>query len=51
MIEKLIQLVSNPKQLISKNGKKSLLVFGVYFITKWGLTLLFGQQILEWIRG
>jgi len=51
MIEKFLQLVSSPRQLILKNGKKSLLVFGIYFVTKWGLTLLFGQQILEWIRG
>ena len=51
MIEKFLQLVSSPRQLILKNGKKALLVFGIYFVTKWGLTLLFGQQILEWIRG
>ena len=51
MFDKLVQLVTNPKQLFSKNGKKSLLVFGIYFIAKWSLTIVFGQEILNWIKG
>jgi hypothetical protein len=51
MLGKLVQILSYPKDLIAKNGKKSLLVFAVYFVAKWSITFLYGKQILEWIKG
>jgi hypothetical protein len=34
-----------------KYGKKALAIFLVYFVTKWTLTILFGAQILAFVKG
>ena len=32
-------------------GKKFLIYFSIWFVTKWTLTIIFGKQIIEWFGG
>lgn len=45
----------NPKKtlrnLYKRHGKKALIAFGVYFVTKWTLTFIFGAQIIAFVKG
>ncbi len=34
-----------------KHGKKAVLIFLIYFVTKWTLTILFGAQIISYFKG
>jgi hypothetical protein len=38
------------QQFREKHGKKALLIFLVYFVTKWTLTLVFGAKIFTWFQ-
>lgn len=37
-----------------KHGKKAMLIFAVYFVTKWTLTIIFGARLLaslkDWVN-
>lgn len=33
-----------------KHGKKAIVVFLVYFVVKWTLTIVFGAQIIAWFK-
>jgi len=33
-----------------KNGKKAIVVFLIYFVTKWTLTILFGARIISFFQ-
>jgi hypothetical protein len=39
------------KKLYVKHGKKALVIFLVYFVTKWTLTIVFGAKIVAAIKG
>lgn len=39
------------KTFYRRHGKKAVIAFLIYFITKWTLTILFGAQILTFIKG
>lgn len=34
-----------------KHGKKGLIIFLIYFVTKWTLTVVFGAKIMAAIKG
>ena len=38
------------KRLYVKHGKKALIIFLVYFVTKWTLTIVFGAKIVAAIN-
>jgi len=38
------------KKLYAKHGKKALIIFLVYFVTKWTLTIFFGAKIVAAIN-
>ncbi len=38
------------KRLYIKHGKKALIIFLVYFVTKWTLTIVFGAKIVAAIN-
>lgn len=31
-------------------GKKFLIGFSIWFVTKWTLTIIFGKEIIEWFQ-
>lgn len=31
-------------------GRKFLIGFGIWFVTKWTLTIIFGKEIIEWFQ-
>lgn len=35
------------KRIYVRHGKKAIIIFMVYFVTKWTLTFLFGAKILS----
>ncbi|MFQ5448736.1 MAG: hypothetical protein ACE5FF_17570 [Saprospiraceae bacterium] len=39
------------RKLFKKHGKKALLIFLVYFVAKWTLTIVFGARILKSFNG
>jgi len=39
------------KKLYAKHGKKALVIFLVYFVTKWTLTIFFGAKLVVAIKG
>jgi hypothetical protein len=34
------------KRMYLKHGKKALIIFLIYFVTKWTLTIVFGAKIV-----
>ncbi len=38
------------KREYKKYGKKALVIFLVYFVTKWTLTIVFGARIIAGLR-
>lgn len=39
------------KKFYVKHGKKALVIFLVYFVTKWTLTIVFGAKLVAAIKG
>jgi len=39
------------KKKKEKHGKKAVAIFLVYFVTKWGLTIFFGAEIIAFFKG
>lgn len=33
-----------------KHGRKAIVAFLVYFVTKWTLTIFFGARIIAWVQ-
>lgn len=48
------QIFLNPigflKKAYKKHGKKAIVIFLIYFVTKWTLTILFGAQIIAFFK-
>ncbi|MEK7255139.1 MAG: hypothetical protein AAB316_10370, partial [Bacteroidota bacterium] len=38
------------KKYYKKHGKKALVIFLIYFVTKWTLTIIFGAKIIAWLK-
>lgn len=38
------------KKKQQKHGKKAVVIFLVYFVLKWGLTIFFGAEILAFFK-
>ena len=39
------------KKNYKKYGKKAIIVFLIYFVVKWTLTIFFGAQIIAYFKG
>jgi len=39
------------RKFYKKHGKTALLIFLVYFVAKWTLTIVFGAKLLESFKG
>ncbi len=39
------------KKFYTKHGKKALVIFLVYFVTKWTLTIVFGAKLVAAMKG
>lgn len=38
------------KNFYKKNGKKMLIIFLVYFVAKWTLTIIFGAKLINIVK-
>ena len=45
-----MNIVDFLRKSYKKHGKKAIVVFLVYFVVKWTLTIVFGAQIIAWFK-
>lgn len=38
------------EKFFKKHGKKAVVIFLIYFVTKWTLTFIFGAKILQSVK-
>lgn len=38
------------KKIYKKNGKKAIVIFLIYFVVKWTLTIFYGAQIIAYFK-